>query len=222
MLLSAQKLSKSYVLGEETICVVDGISLSVERGDFVAIMGTSGSGKSTLMHLFGGLAQPDSGAYSLNGKNMLTLDDTEQSWVRANWIGFVFQTFNLLPELNVVGNVSLPFLYKQLDKKTRDEKVADAIERVGLAHRKKHRPSELSGGEMQRVAIARALVIDPLLILADEPTGNLDARNSDEILRMFDELNKAGSTIIIVTHDPQVAAVAQRTLHMRDGHLIAE
>ncbi|MBT8360204.1 MAG: ABC transporter ATP-binding protein [Desulfobacterales bacterium] len=222
MLLSAQRLSKSYILGEETLCVVSGLSLFVARGEFVAIMGTSGSGKSTLMHLFGGLTQPDSGSYSLNGRNMLTLNDTEQSWVRANWIGFVFQTFNLLPELNVVGNVSLPFLYKKLDNKTRDKKVSNAIERVGLAHRKKHRPSELSGGEMQRVAIARALVIEPLLILADEPTGNLDARNSDEILRIFHELNSAGSTIIMVTHDPQVAAVAQKKFQMSGGILNAE
>lgn len=220
MLLSAERLSKSYILGEETLCVVNGLSLFVTRGEFVAIMGTSGSGKSTLMHIFGGLTQPESGSYSLNGRNMLTLNDTEQSWVRANWIGFVFQTFNLLPELNVVGNISLPFLYKKLDRKTRDKKVSNAIERVGLAHRKKHRPAELSGGEMQRVAIARALVIDPLLILADEPTGNLDARSSGEILRIFHELNTAGSTIIMVTHDPQVAALSQRKLQMKDGLLM--
>jgi ABC-type lipoprotein export system ATPase subunit len=222
MLLSVQRISKSYILGEENLSVINGLSLFVSHGEFVAIMGTSGSGKSTLMHIFGGLTQPDSGSYSLNGRNMLTLDDAELSWVRANWIGFVFQTFNLLPELNVVGNVSLPFLYKKLDTNTKDEKVANAIERVGLAHRKKHRPAELSGGEMQRVAIARALVIDPLLILADEPTGNLDARNSDEILRIFHELNTAGSTIIMVTHDPQVAAFSQRKLQMKDGLLVEE
>lgn len=222
MLLYAQRLCKSFTLGEETLSVIEDMSLFVDRGEFVAIMGTSGSGKSTLMHIFGGLAQPDSGSYFLNGRNMLSLDDIGQSWVRANWIGFIFQTFHLLPELNVVGNVSLPFLYKTLDRETRDKRIGDAIEHVGLTHRKKHKPAELSGGEMQRVAIARALVVDPLLILADEPTGNLDAKNSGEILKIFRELNKAGSTIIMVTHDPQVAAVAQRTLQMKDGILAAE
>ena len=222
MLLSAQRLCKSFTLGEETLSVIEDMSLSVDRGEFVAIMGTSGSGKSTLMHIFGGLSQPDSGSYYLNGSNMLTLDDNGQSWARANWIGFIFQTFHLLPELNVVGNVSLPFLYKTLDRETRDKRIDDAIDRVGLAHRKKHRPAELSGGEMQRVAIARALVVDPLLILADEPTGNLDAKNSSEILNIFSELNKAGSTIIMVTHDSQVADVAQRTLQMKDGALKEE
>lgn len=222
MLLSAHGLSKSFILGEETLDVISSLSIFVARGEFVAIMGTSGSGKSTLMHILGGLSLPDSGSYSLNGRNMISLNDTEQSWVRANWIGFVFQTFNLLPELNVVDNVSLPFLYKKLDKKSREKKVSNAIERVGLGHRKRHRPAELSGGEMQRVAIARALVIEPLLILADEPTGNLDTKNSDEVLRIFHELNTAGSTIIMVTHDPQVAAVAQKKFQMSDGILIAQ
>ncbi len=222
MLLSAHRLCKSFTLGEETLSVIEDMSLSVDRGEFVAIMGTSGSGKSTLMHIFGGLSQPDSGSYFLNGSNMLTLDDRGQSWARANWIGFIFQTFHLLPELNVVGNVSLPFLYKTLDRETREKRIDDAIARVGLTHRKKHKPAELSGGEMQRVAIARALVVDPLLILADEPTGNLDAKNSFEILNIFSELNKAGSTIIMVTHDSQVAAVAQRTLQMKDGALTEE
>ena len=222
MLLSAQRLCKSYTLGEETLSVIKDMSLSVDRGEFVAIMGTSGSGKSTLMHIFGVLSQPDSGSYFLNGSNMLALDDSGQSRARANWIGFIFQTFHLLPELNVVGNVSLPFLYKSLDRETRDRRIDEAIERVGLSHRKKHKPAELSGGEMQRVAIARALVVDPILILADEPTGNLDARNSSEILNIFNDLNRTGSTIIMVTHDTQVADVAQRTLQMKDGALKEE
>ena len=222
MLLSAQRLCKSYTLGEETLSVIKDMSLSVDRGEFVAIMGTSGSGKSTLMHIFGVLSQPDSGSYFLNGSNMLALDDSGQSRARANWIGFIFQTFHLLPELNVVGNVSLPFLYKTLDRETRDRRIDEAIERVGLSHRKKHKPAELSGGEMQRVAIARALVVDPLLILADEPTGNLDARNSSEILNIFNDLNRTGSTIIMVTHDTQVADVAQRTFQMKDGALKEE
>ena len=222
MLLSAQRLCKSYTLGEETLTVIKDMSLSVDRGEFVAIMGTSGSGKSTLMHIFGVLSQPDSGSYFLNGSNMLALDDSGQSRARANWIGFIFQTFHLLPELSVVGNVSLPFLYKTLERETRDRRIDEAIERVGLSHRKKHKPAELSGGEMQRVAIARALVVDPLLILADEPTGNLDARNSSEILNIFNDLNRTGSTIIMVTHDTQVADVAQRTFQMKDGALKEE
>ena len=222
MLLKAQKLCKRFTLGEETLTVLEDMSLFVESGEFVAIMGTSGSGKSTLMHILGVLSQPDSGSYFLNGSDMLSLDDSGQSRARANWIGFIFQTFHLLPELDVVGNVSVPFLYKTLDKETRDTRICDAIERVGLTHRRKHKPAELSGGEMQRVAIARALVVDPLLILADEPTGNLDARNSREILHIFRELHKAGSTIIMVTHDSQVAAAAQRTLLMKDGALTEE
>ena len=192
MLLKAQDLRKSFDLGGETICVVNGITLTADHGDFVAVMGASGSGKSTLLHILGGLTQVDSGLYSLNGKDMLTLNDTEQSWVRANWIGFVFQTFNLLPELTVVDNVSLPFLYRAFADEEKEQKVIGAIRRVGLMHRIRHRPSELSGGEMQRVAIARALVVDPLLILADEPTGNLDSGNSNDILKLFVELNRGG------------------------------
>lgn len=221
-LLKIDKLHKSFTMGDEKIAVINGISLEVSRGDFVAIMGTSGSGKSTLMHIFGGLIKPDSGHHTMQGKNMLALNDAERSWVRAHWIGFVFQTFHLLPELNVVGNIGLPFLYNRVDAKTMEERIADAIKKVGLDHRKNHRPSELSGGEMQRVAIARALVVDPLLILADEPTGNLDSKNSREILALFSELNDAGSTIIIVTHDPQVASIAKQTLHMRDGLLFSK
>ena len=222
MLLKAQDLRKSFDLGGETICVVNGITLTADHGDFVAVMGASGSGKSTLLHILGGLTQVDSGLYSLNGKDMLTLNDTEQSWVRANWIGFVFQTFNLLPELTVVDNVSLPFLYRTFADEEKEQKVIGAIRRVGLMHRIRHRPSELSGGEMQRVAIARALVVDPLLILADEPTGNLDSGNSNDILKLFVELNRGGATIIMVTHDPLVAKVAGRMLHMRDGLLVPE
>ncbi len=220
-LLTIHDLHKSFILGDEKISVINGISLEVSQGDFVAVMGTSGSGKSTLMHILGGLIRPDFGKHTMQGKNMLTLDDTERSWVRAHWIGFVFQTFHLLPELNVVENVGLPFLYNHADARTREDRIADAIRRVGLTHRINHRPSELSGGEMQRVAIARALVVDPLLILADEPTGNLDSKNSREILSLFSELNDGGVTIIMVTHDSQVAAIAKQTLHMKDGLLFS-
>lgn len=222
MLLVAQQISKTFHLGGDTIQVAERLDFTVDAGDFVAIMGKSGSGKSTLLHIFGALAQPDSGRYFLNGKNMLAMGDDEQSWVRANWIGFVFQTFNLLPELDVVANVALPFLYQNVSKLEKQRRVSHAIDCVGLGHRRKHRPHELSGGEMQRVAIARAVAMDPLLILADEPTGNLDTRSSDEILRIFLDLNAAGATIIMVTHDRQVAGIARRIQRMQDGRLWPE
>jgi len=219
LLLELQNIHKHYQLGEKTIQVINGISLKVNHGDFLAVMGTSGSGKSTLMYILGSLVSPDTGAYFLQDREMLSLDDAGKSWVRANWLGFVFQTFHLLPELTVFDNVALPFLYKKVDPRTKKERILRAIQRVGLEHRRQHRPAELSGGEMQRAAIARALVVEPLLILADEPTGNLDSQNSQEILDLFAELNQTGSTIIMVTHDPQVAATADMTLHMKDGIL---
>jgi len=219
MLLEAKQLTKSYLLGDNTISILQGVDLSVAEGEFVSIMGTSGSGKSTLLYIFGGLATPDQGSYFFNGKNMLTLSDRDRSWIRAHWLGFVFQTFDLLPELNVVENIYLPFLYNKTDSERRDLQIMEAVEKVGLAHRQAHRPMELSGGEMQRVAIARALAINPKLILADEPTGNLDSRNSVDILNLFGELHKTGTTIIMVTHDENVAAFSERTLNMVDGHL---
>ncbi len=219
MLLEVKNLYKSYVLGQKKISILQGVDLSVTEGEFISIMGPSGSGKSTLLHILGELDTPDQGAYTFNKKNMLSLSDTERSWVRAHWIGFVFQTFDLLPELDVVENISLPFLYNKINPKQRDEQVKEAIDKVGLTHRKKHRPSELSGGEMQRVAIARALAVNPKLILADEPTGNLDSKSSQHILNLFQELHLAGTTIIMVTHDGNVAAVSERILHMTDGCL---
>jgi len=221
MLLQARKIRKGYMLGGGEIEVVRGIDLDVAAGDFVTIMGTSGSGKSTLLHILGGLARPDSGSYLLGDRDMLTLSDDELSWIRAHWVGFVFQTFDLLPELDVRDNVALPFLYHHALPPDREGRVDAAIERVGLGHRKGHRPMELSGGEMQRVAIARALVIAPKLILADEPTGNLDTRNSNEILDLFQELNEAGTTIVMVTHDHQVAAYSKKIMTMEDGLLSA-
>ena len=219
MLLEAEQIKKSHLLGNNTIRILRGIDLSVAEGEFVSIMGTSGSGKSTLLYILGGLDTPDQGNYFFNGKNMLTLSDHDRSWVRAHWLGFVFQTFDLLPELNVVENISLPFLYNKTDSELKDHQVMEAVEKVGLDHRRAHRPTELSGGEMQRVAIARALAIRPKLILADEPTGNLDSENSVDILGLFSELHKNGTTIIMVTHDKNVAAFSERTLHMADGYL---
>jgi putative ABC transport system ATP-binding protein len=222
MLLQVSDIRKRYSLGGEDIEVLRGVGLTVHSGDFLSIMGTSGSGKSTLLHVLGGLTKPDAGAYMFSERNMLALSDNELSWIRAHWIGFVFQTFDLLTDLDVLDNVSLPFLYNPLDRNEVQRKVNEAVERVGLGHRKKHRPSELSGGEMQRVAIARALAISPKLILADEPTGNLDSRNSSDILELFKELNELGTTIVMVTHDSQVAAVSRKIMKMEDGVLLAD
>ncbi len=222
MLLQVSGIRKRYTLGGEDIEVLRGVGLTVDSGDFLSIMGTSGSGKSTLLHVLGGLTKPDAGAYMFSERNMLALSDNELSWIRAHWIGFVFQTFDLLTDLDVLDNVSLPFLYNPLDRNDVQRRVNEAVERVGLGHRKKHRPSELSGGEMQRVAIARALAISPKLILADEPTGNLDSRNSSDILELFNELNKLGTTIVMVTHDSQVAAVSRKIMKMEDGVLLAD
>jgi ABC-type lipoprotein export system ATPase subunit len=218
-LLYAEHIVKSYRIGEETIRVANGVDLSVASGDFVAIMGTSGSGKSTLLHIFGTLARPDSGKYLLNGIDALALNDQQQSKLRAGSLGFVFQIFYLLPELTVWENIALPFQYRRLESRLQQERVTAAIERVRMGHRRNHRPSQLSGGEMQRVAIARALVGNPLLILADEPTGNLDDKSTRGILDLFLELNDSGTTFIMVTHDRQVASVAQRTLQMCEGTL---
>jgi putative ABC transport system ATP-binding protein len=221
-ILQTRQLRKRYVLGDREIEVLHGVDLDLNRGDFISIMGTSGSGKSTLLYILGSLIKPESGTYHLDGKDMLSITDNEQSWIRAHWIGFVFQTFDLLHELDVVGNVSLPFLYNTSRPKEANEQVLSAIEQVGLSHRKKHRPLELSGGEMQRVAIARALAINPKLILADEPTGNLDTHNSHEILSLFQHLNQHGTSIILVTHDSEVASFSRHTLRMQDGYLVTQ
>ena len=219
MLLDVKSIYKSYQLGQNEISILQGVDLTVREGEFVSIMGTSGSGKSTFLHILGGLDTPDKGTYSFNERDMLNLSDTERSWIRAHWLGFVFQTFDLLPELTVVENIKLPFLYNNVGSEQKVVQVANAIEKVGLAHRQTHRPLELSGGEMQRVAIARALAVQPKLILADEPTGNLDSKSSRHILNLFQELHLSGTTIIMVTHDEKVAAVSERTLHMADGWL---
>ncbi|AGF79014.1 ABC-type antimicrobial peptide transport system, ATPase component [Desulfocapsa sulfexigens DSM 10523] len=219
MLLEAKGLSRSYLIGQTTIPILRGVDISVAEGEFISIMGTSGSGKSTLLHILGGLDTPDHGTYIFNGKDMLSMSDIERSGIRAHWIGFVFQTFDLLPELNVVENISLPFLYNKTAPDLKNHQIKNAMERVGLMHRQMHRPQELSGGEMQRVAIARALAVNPKLILADEPTGNLDSRNSHDILNLFRDLNESGATVIMVTHDEKVAAFSERTLEMADGCL---
>lgn len=205
-----------------TVHAIRNINLEISSSEFIAIMGPSGSGKSTLLHLLGCLDTPSEGSYLLNNQNISHLNDTELALIRSSQIGFVFQSFNLIPQLNVYENVEVPFLYQQIPAKKKEEKILQSIERVGLKQRMFHLPSQLSGGETQRVAIARALAIEPLLILADEPTGNLDSETGKTILKLFQELNCQGATIILITHDEQVGAYCQRILRMRDGCLISE
>lgn len=221
IVVDVYQMVKSYQMGHGTVFALRGVNLQVKRGDMLAIMGPSGSGKSTLMHLLGCLDKPTEGCYLLNGQNISELNDKALSLIRATQIGFVFQSFNLIPQLNVVENVEVPFLYRN-DKKQCQKSIVKALERVGLGHRLGHLPTELSGGEMQRVAIARALAIDPFLILADEPTGNLDFETGRSILALFQELNAQGVTIIIVTHDEFVGKHCQRLIRMRDGKIVTE
>jgi putative ABC transport system ATP-binding protein len=210
-------IRKEYVLGVETIHALRGVELLVERGDYVAIMGPSGSGKSTLMNIIGCLDTATAGEYSLNGQAVSRLSDDELARVRNREIGFVFQTFNLLPRATALHNVELPLIYAGVATSERRDRARSVLDRVGLGDRMMHRPAELSGGQRQRVAIARALVNRPAILLADEPTGNLDSRTSDDIMHVFAQLQDEGQTIIVVTHEPDIAAHARRTVVLRDG-----
>ncbi len=221
-ILEAKGLAKAYVMGHGVVHALRKVDLKVKRGECAAIMGPSGSGKSTLMHLLGCLDRPSEGRYILHGQDISELDDKALSLIRAIHIGFVFQSFNLIPQLTVYENVEVPFMYRNEPVLNAEERINHAIERVGLAHRAFHLPTELSGGEMQRVAIARALAIDPWLILADEPTGNLDSHTGTTILRLFQELNRQGVTILLVTHDEAVAKHCPRIIRMKDGGIIAD
>ena len=220
--ISLEKIRKEFVLGSLRIPVLNEIDCEIQKGEFVAIMGPSGSGKSTLMHIIGCLDVPTSGIYRLTGKRVDQLSDRELSRVRNQKIGFVFQAMNLLPQLSVIRNVELPLIYKGVSRKERWERALNALERVGLAHRLHHRSTEISGGEAQRTAIARALVTDPDIILADEPTGNLDSRTAGEIMALLREIHQSGKTLILVTHDRSIAEWSSRILHILDGRIVKE
>jgi putative ABC transport system ATP-binding protein len=214
-------VSRSYSSGRLQVDALSNVDLKVERGEFVAVVGPSGSGKSTLMHIVGCLDRPTGGSYRLTGRRVEGLDDDQLATVRNRFIGFVFQSFNLLPRTSAVENVAAPLMYQGVSRRERDQRAGAALARLGLADRLDHEPSELSGGEQQRVAIARALVTEPSLILADEPTGNLDSASGAEVMKLLNELNDEGRTIILITHDSSVAAQARRQVHLRDGHLVA-
>ncbi len=216
-MIKVQDLKKLYRMGSETIFALNGVNLDISRNEYVALMGPSGSGKSTLMNLLGCLDSPSSGIYQLNQTDVSKLNDDELAEIRNKEIGFVFQTFNLLPRLSAMDNVALPLVYAGLGRHARLEKAAHALESVGLGDRMDHRPNELSGGQRQRVAVARALVNNPSIILADEPTGNLDSKTSFEIMDLFDNLHAQGNTIIIVTHEPDIAQRTHRIVKLIDG-----
>ena len=221
-LLELRDIRKIYQVGSEEVRALDGVDLGISPGEYIAIMGASGSGKSTLMNLLGCLDTPTAGSYRLSGVAVEALDDEELAAIRNEEIGFVFQTFNLLTRTTALRNVELPLVYAGVSKNERRPKAERALERVGLGDRMRHRSSELSGGQRQRVAIARALVNDPSILLADEPTGNLDSTTSDEIMELFDQLNRAGNTVIVVTHEDDIAEHAHRIVTLRDGKIISD
>jgi len=214
-----RSIVRRYQMGSHEVRALDGVDLDVERNEYVALMGPSGSGKTTFMNIIGCLDTPDAGSYVLNGEDVTRLSDDELAYIRNREIGFVFQTFNLLPRASAAQNVELPLIYAGIDSKQRRDRVAESLRAVDLEDRANHRPNELSGGQRQRVAIARALVNRPSLILADEPTGNLDSKSGAEIMKLFNELHRQGHTLIVVTHDDAVAAYAHREVRLRDGRV---
>ena len=218
--LALRRIVKTYSLGAIDVHALRGVSLSVARGDFVAVMGASGSGKSTLMHIIGCLDVPTRGQYFLDGIDVRTLDEASLSRIRSRKIGFVFQSFNLVPRTTAQANVELPLLYAGIKPKERRQRAADALAAVGLSDRAAHMPNELSGGQQQRVALARAIVTRPALVLADEPTGALDTVTSQEIMEMFSRLNASGRTIVVITHEEEIAAYAKRRVRLRDGLIV--
>ena len=221
-LIRVENLHKIYTPGENEVRALDGISLTIEKGEFVAIVGHSGSGKSTLMNMLGCLDTPTSGHYFLNGRDVSGLTDDQLSDIRNQEIGFIFQGFNLIPNLDAVGNVELPLIYRGVAKQTRRRLAVAALTKVGLGKRLKHRPGELSGGQQQRVAVARAIAAQPPLILADEPTGNLDSRSTVEIMNILKELHRNGRTVIVITHDDDIARQSRRVVRISDGRVEAD
>jgi putative ABC transport system ATP-binding protein len=216
--VSLQGVRKTYQVGEP-VHALDGVSLTIPRGSYTAVMGPSGSGKSTLMNLIGCLDTPTEGSIDVNGEEVTTMSDRERTRIRGDEVGFVFQTFNLMPRLTALENVALPLVFKGVPREERTERAADVLERVGLGDRLDHRPNELSGGQRQRVAIARALVADPALVLADEPTGNLDSETGEQIMQLFADIHADGNTILMVTHERDIAEHAERIVHMLDGEI---
>jgi len=217
LVIKIRNITRNFPLGNEVVKVLKGIDLDIERGEYVALMGPSGSGKSTLMNLLGCLDTPTSGTYELNGKDVSNMSDDELAEIRNREIGFVFQTFNLLPRTTALENVALPMIYAGKSKKERTERATQVLQDVGLGDRMDHRPNQLSGGQRQRVAVGRALVNNPSIILADEPTGNLDSKTSLEIMNLFNQIHKAGNTVILVTHEEEIAENAHRIIRLRDG-----
>jgi putative ABC transport system ATP-binding protein len=216
-LIQLEHISKLYKIGKDTISALQDVSFSLEKNEYIALIGSSGSGKSTLMNIIGCLDTPSGGTYMLNGQNVSRMKDNELAGIRNKEIGFVFQTFNLIPRMDALDNVALPLIYASVSKKERKERSKEVLEKVGLGDRVHHKPNELSGGQRQRVAIARALINNPSILLADEPTGNLDSKTSYEIMELFENLHNAGNTIILVTHEPDIANHAKRIIRLKDG-----
>lgn len=218
-LIQVKGLRKTYRIGDQVVHALDGLDLAIDRNEYVALMGPSGSGKSTLMNILGCLDSPTSGSYVLNQRDVSVMDDDDLADIRNREIGFVFQTFNLLPRYTALENVALPMIYAGIPRLEREKRAKDVLKQVGLEDRMDHKPNELSGGQRQRVAVARALVMKPSIILADEPTGNLDTATSHEVMELFSEIQRAGNTVILVTHEEDIASCAQRIVRLRDGQI---